>query len=271
MITVGGYRLRILESGSGPAVLLLHGFAGSSEDWRGSVAWLAQAGYRAIAVDCLGFGRSEKPIQVRYSLELISDLYAELLIRLGIECATVAAHSMGGKYALATALRYPQQINRLVLVASDGFAPASPLSRVGGWPWIGTALMHLAAHPLLVRNMLSAAFYAPERHVTAALIEHAQAALSGENRQALLTLSKHYAATDLHESGWRARLSELAIPCLLIWGEEDRIFPMPYAEIAAAEIPNAHLVRIPHCGHFPHIEQPRSFRGILAGFLAAGV
>jgi pimeloyl-ACP methyl ester carboxylesterase len=109
IVTVGGYRLHMLEGGQGPAVLLLHGFAGSSEDWRATAEFLVEQGYRALAVDCLGFGRSEKPGDAPYSLQLIAGLYAELLDTLEIEQAMVVAHSMGGKYALTLALLHPQR------------------------------------------------------------------------------------------------------------------------------------------------------------------
>jgi pimeloyl-ACP methyl ester carboxylesterase len=69
-------------------------------------------------------------------------------------------------------------------------------------------------------------------------------------------------------TGLRARLGELRIPILLIWGAHDRVFPLSYAETARREIPGAQLVVIPHCGHFPHIEAVRPFRGLLSGFLA---
>ncbi|MEF3274410.1 MAG: alpha/beta fold hydrolase [Chloroflexus sp.] len=269
-LRVNGYQLHWLEAGQGPAVLLLHGFAGSSDDWAPTVAWLSQHGYRALAVDALGFGRSEKPADAPYGLELQSDLYAALLAALGIERATFVAHSMGGKYALATAIRHPHRVAGLALLATDGFADPSPLTIIGGWPLIGETILWLSAHPAIVRAFLVAAFHNPTPHVTADLIERGRAAISGAaNRRALTALSRRYAATDLGLTGLRSRLSEIRAPTLLIWGAQDRVFSLRYAAVAQREIPRAQLIVIPHCGHFPHIEAERPFRGLLSGFLAA--
>lgn len=268
-ITVAGYRLHLLDGGEGPAVILLHGFAGSAEDWRPTAAFLADAGYRALAVDLLGFGRSEKPADAPYSLELGVALLDGLLDALGLGGAAFVAHSMGGKYALATALLRPERVERLALVGSDGFVAAAPLTRAGGWPLVGAGLLWLSSRPAVVRALLAAAFYAPDGHLTAELIERAGAALRGaDNRRALTALSRRYDATDLAHTGLRARLGELQAPALLIWGDHDRVFPLDTARAAAAAIPRAHLAILPRCGHFPQVEATRAFRGLLLGFLA---
>jgi len=268
-VTIQGFRLHLLEAGSGPAVLLLHGFAGSAEEWRPTGDVLARAGYRAIAVDLLGFGRSAKPADAPYSLELGAGLLAGLLDTLGVARAAVVAHSMGGKYALAAALLHPRRVSRLVLVGTDGFVAGSPLTKAGGWPLVGAALLWLSARPAVVRAMLSAAFYAPDSHLSPAVIARGREALSGpDNRRALTAISRRYDATDLRHTGLRARLPALRAPALLIWGEQDRVFPLSVARAAVAEIPGAMLATVPRCGHYPQLEAPRAFHGLLLGFLA---
>ncbi|NNJ09030.1 alpha/beta fold hydrolase [Chloroflexales bacterium ZM16-3] len=269
-IHVQGYRLHYLEAGSGPVVLLLHGFGGSAEGWRATGDFLAGAGYRALAFDCLGFGRSDKPTDAPYSLELISGLYIEAMNDLGIDRAAIIAHSMGGKYALATALLHPDRVTGLSLVASDGFAPAAAMSKVGKWPLLCWSILWLSGQRPLVRAMMGAAFHQPEAFVTEEIIAHSSGAFQGwENIHALTALSQRYDATDLEISGMRARLRELRIPALLTWGENDQIFPVSQSAVAVAEIPDARLVTFPHCGHFPQIEAARPFRGVLLGFLAS--
>lgn len=268
-INVQGYRLHYLDAGHGPAVLLLHGFGTSAESWRATGEIVAKAGYRALAFDCLGFGRSDKSRNAPYSLDLISGLYAEALEQLGIDRATIIGHSMGGKYAISTALLYPDKVTAIALVSSDGFTVAAPMNKVGKWPLISWGILWLSAHPRMVRVMLDAAFHAPDIFVTDEMIAHAREALIGwENRHALTALSRCYDATDLQLTGMRARLGELHIPTLLIWGENDQIFPVEQSAVAAAEIPAAHLVTFPRCGHFPQIEVARPFYGLILGFLA---
>lgn len=271
MIAVNGYPLHMLTAGDGPPVLLLHGFAGSADDWRPTVELLGRSGYQAIAVDALGFGRSDKPGDAPYSFQLYADLYAGLLDRLGLAQAALVGHSMGGKYAVATALLHPQRVSRLALVASDGFTAPSPMAKAGGWPLLGALALTFSAQPSVVRAMLEAAFHDPATFVTADLVARGQAALSGaDNRRALLALSRQYAATDLQQTGLRTRLHELRQPTLIIWGAEDRIFGIECGRAAQREIPGAQLVCLPGCGHVPQVEATRAFHGLLLGFLAAG-
>lgn len=272
-VTVKGYRLHALTAGSGAPVLLLHGFAGSAEDWRPTVEVLARHGYRAIAVDALGFGRSDKPADAPYSLQLSADLYAGLLDALDLERAALVAHSMGGKNGLATALLHPQRVTRLLLADTDGFFQIPlMMQKSGGLPLIGAGILWLSARPALVQAQLRMAFYDPAKYVTPEVVARGSAALSGlAERQALLALSRNYDATDLQLTGLRARLGELGCPTLIVWGAEDRIFPPSCGTTAQREIPSARLVLIPRCGHFPQIEAFRQFHGLLLGFLAGGM
>jgi pimeloyl-ACP methyl ester carboxylesterase len=270
-VSVQGYPIHALDSGAGPPVLLLHGFAGDAEEWRPTLQFLAGQGYRAIAVDALGFGRSDKPGDAPYSLKLYADLYAGLLDILGLEQATLVGHSLGGKLALATSLLHPDRVKRLILVDSDGFIVPSPLTQAGAWPLLGPALLRLSAQPFSVRALLTTAFAHPETHVTPERVNRFSAALGApDNRRVLRAISRRYDATDLRRTGLRSRLKELRCPTLLIWGAADRVFAPKYGAIAQREIPGARLVTIPDCGHFPHIEAPRAFRGLLVGFLAGG-
>lgn len=267
-VTVRGYRLHYLTAGNGLPVVLLHGFAGSAEEWRPTLVALAGQGYRAIAVDALGFGRSDKPGDAPYSLSLYADLYAGLLDTLDLESAAFIAHSMGGKFALATAILHPTRLTRLVLVDTDGFAPASPLTKAGDWPILGPAFLWVSAQTVVVRAFLKAAFAHPEIFVTPELIERSRNALSGpDNRRALQALCRHYDAIDLQRSGLRARLYEIRCPTLIVWGAQDRVFSPDYGKVVQQEIPGSHLVLLPNCGHFPHIEAADDFQRIVIAFL----
>lgn len=271
-VNINGYHLHMLEAGTGPPVLLLHGFAVSAEEWNPSLELLARSGYRAIAVDALGFGRSDKPGDAPYSLQLYADLYAGLLDNLGLEQAAFVGHSMGGKFALATALLHPQRVARLVLVATDGFAQPAPEPRRTGLRKLPDPLaLRVLAQPLVVRAILSTAFYQPSNFVTSALVARGTRALRGaDNRRALLAISRRYRYNDLNTTGLRARLGELRQPTLIIWGTEDRVISIDCGRAAHREIPNSQLVTIPHCGHFPQLEAARAFHGLVLGFLAAG-
>lgn len=273
MVTVAGHRLRVLTAGAGPAVLLLHGFAVSADDWRPTVALLAEAGYRAIAPDALGFGRSDKPGGAAYSLHGFANLYAGLLDALGAETAAVVGHSMGGKYALATTILHPARVSRLLIADSEGFMQIPLFMRKGGaLPFLGEVILALSARPALIRLQLAGAFADPGRYVTPELVERGRATLGDPGvRRTMLAMSRNYAANDLKESGLWPRLGEIRCPTLVVWGAEDRMFPARYARDAQAALPGAQLAVIPRCGHFPQIEAAEQFHELLLGLLVTPV
>lgn len=271
-IRIQGYTLHFLACGRGPAVILLQGFPVSADYWRPTLELLGRSGYRAIAVDTLGFGQSDKPDHAPYSLPFFANLYADLLDALNLEHATFVGHSFGGKLALSTAVLHPQRVSRLVLLDSDGFTSIPYFIRVPGpLGRVGELLLWLSSHPALIRAQMQLAFYDPTPHVTPGMVALGSDVLRlPKNRRVLMLMSRRYKDNDLLHSGLRARLGELRIPTLVIWGEHDRVFAPCYGEIASREIPCARLVTIPRCGHFPHIETPRVFHGLLLGFLAKG-
>ncbi len=270
LVQTGGVRLRVLSAGNGPAVLLLHGFAVNADDWLPSIARLAAAGYRVIAPDALGFGQSDKPGDGAYSLRRYAELNIGLLATLGIQSAAVVGHSMGGKHALATTILYPERVKRLLIADSEGFMQLPLFMRKGGTlPFLGEAILALSAQPAVIRMQLSGAFANPDRYVTPELIERGRRTLGDPGvRQTMLALSRNYEANDLQGSGLWPQLASINCPTLIVWGAEDRMFPVRYAKVAHAALPKARLVIIPRCGHFPQIEAEEQFSGLLLGFLA---
>ncbi len=271
IVHIQKYRVHYIEAGSGAPVMLLHGFAGSCKEWRPTVELLAAHGYRAIAVDGVGFGKSDKPADAPYSLELFAGLYDSLLDALGLEHATFVGHSFGGKCVLATAILHPKRVNRLVIADSEGFVTIPLFMRKAGLvPFLADAFLWMSKNPSLFRMQLAGTFYDPSR-IPTYLEEHFRSVLyDKEKSQAMLQLSRCYDNHDLIKTGLRNRLHELRCRTLIIWGGQDRVFPPSCGLTARGEIPNSQLLIIPRCGHYPHIESFRSFHGALLGFLARG-
>lgn len=163
-------------------------------------------------------------------------------------------------------MRYPQRIKALVLVDAaiyeGGGSPAwlSPLFRT-------PQMQHLG--PLIARTiraqgeeLLRLAWHDPSR-ITAEVMDGYRKALQAENwDRALWELTLASRASDLPE-----RLDELALPVLVITGDDDRIVPTELSMRLAAELPNAELVVISNCGHVPHEECPQPFLQAVTGFL----
>jgi len=114
LIDVKGLKLNVVDAGSGPAVLLIHGFPDTSQVWRYQIPALVDAGYRVIAPDVRGFGHSDKPQETQaYDLTLMVGDMINLLTQMGIEKAHVVGHDMGSAIAWVMASFFPQRVNRL--------------------------------------------------------------------------------------------------------------------------------------------------------------
>jgi epoxide hydrolase 4 len=115
-VDVGGLRLHCVEAGTGPLVVLLHGFPEFWYAWRHQLPALADAGYRVVAPDLPGYNTSDKPPRVRdYRPRLLAQAVADLIVALGAGSATVAGHDWGGGLAWLLAMHHPERVERLAL------------------------------------------------------------------------------------------------------------------------------------------------------------
>ncbi|WP_375196246.1 alpha/beta fold hydrolase [Sphingobium sp.] len=115
MIDVGSYRLRAVERGDGPLVLMIHGFPGLAWSWRHQMAPLAEAGYRAVAIDSLGYGDSDRPADpAAYTAQRMQDYLIALLDHYGAERAVIVGQDFGAQYAWNLAVRAPERIAALI-------------------------------------------------------------------------------------------------------------------------------------------------------------
>ena len=117
-LQVGELNFHLLDAGSGPAVLFLHGFPDSAYLWRHQIPALVEAGFRAIAPDLRGFGDSDKPEGTEaYALPYILEDLVGLLDHLHIERAHLVAHDWGAAAGWALAALHPERVNRLVALS----------------------------------------------------------------------------------------------------------------------------------------------------------
>ena len=132
-VTIHGHRRAFVKTGSGPALLLLHGLGCHHGTWEPVIDALAR-NYTVIAPDLLGHGQSDKP-RADYSLGGYANGMRDLLTVLGIDRVTVVGHSFGGGVAMQFAYQFPERTERLVLVASGGLGPeVSPAIRAISTP-----------------------------------------------------------------------------------------------------------------------------------------
>jgi 3-oxoadipate enol-lactonase len=264
--TTGGYtsrglRLAYEDVGAGPAVLFLHAFPLSRQFWRHQVGALATDGFRAIVPDLSGFGESAavpegQPCRME---DFAADAVA-LLDHLGVDRAVVCGCSMGGYAALALAETRPERLRALVLADSRSGADAADgrekrLDMARRVVAEGTGFVAEAMIPKLLgktsherrpelREWL-------ERQIAAAPPAGVAAAQRG--------------MAERPDRG--PLLPRIAVPALIVVGEEDEITPPVESERMAGEIPGARLVVIPEAGHLASLERPDVFNGALRDFL----
>ena len=266
-IDVDGIRVHYQEAGDehAPTLVLIHGFASSTLVWSQVFLKLAEAGYRVIAVDMLGYGYSAKPRNGQYTIAGQAKLLTRLLDRLDIRRAIFVGSSYGGAVAATCALDYPDRVEKLILVGTvNNNRPLDfKLMRVFGSPLIGDVVSPLliGSRRLLRRRMKRVydrhAWVLDERRVDA---RHLPLRAAGTQRAIIRTVR-----------GWDAeRISRdahlITQPTLLLWGENDREIPLADGERLHDEIPGSRFIVFLECGHLPHEEYPEAFTNVVIDF-----
>src|SRR4051794_30177736 len=141
-----GHRVRYRIGGEGPAIVLIHGIAGSSSTWDAVLPQLARD-HTVLAPDLLGHGESAKP-RGDYSLGAYASGIRDLMVALGVDRATFVGHSLGGGVAMQLAYQFPERLDRLVLVSSGGLGKEGHLMlRLGALPGAADRVPLLVGQP----------------------------------------------------------------------------------------------------------------------------
>jgi pimeloyl-ACP methyl ester carboxylesterase len=269
--TVHGRAVSYSEAGAGPLLLLIHGMAGTAENWQSVIEPLALR-HSVIAPDFPGHGLSE-PGGGDYSLGSLASGLRDLMLTLGHERATLVGHSLGGGVALQFTYQFPEMVERLVLVSSGGLGPdVSPILRAAALPGANlfisaTAGVGSQAGSLLGRGL---GMLGIRPNADVAEVARGYASLSDpERRKAFLATLRAVVGTEGQRVAAldRLYLAE-ALPLLIVWGDQDPIIPVAHAEEAHRELPNSRLEIFPGVGHVPQLESPGAFIAALERFLA---
>jgi pimeloyl-ACP methyl ester carboxylesterase len=270
-VSLHGHRVTYRTAGEGPLVVLIHGIAGTSEQWN-QVAPLLAEHYEVLAPDLLGHGQSAKP-RGDYSLGAYAVSVRDLLIVLGRRRATVVGHSLGGGVAMQFAYEYPVFCERLVLVSSGGLGrEVHPLLRAATLPAAEFVL------PLIANNRLHAAGVGVAQlldrlglQAGSDLTEMARGYASladGDARQAFL----HSLRAVIDPGGQRVSATDRLylssmMPSLIVWGRRDPLIPLHHSGIAHRAMPGSRLEVFDEAGHFPQLEEPVRFARVLREFM----
>lgn len=266
-VEVDGVPVHYQEAGdsNSPPVILIHGFASFNLVWSKVLLPLADAGFRVIAPDLLGFGYSGKPRHLDYTITSQAAMVVSLIKQLGIERTVLVGSSYGGAVAATIALDHPILVEKLILVGAvtNNKPTRYMLMRLFSSPVIGDILSPLLAgsRTLLRRRMKRVydrhSWVLDERRVQA---RHLPLRTRGTHRAIIRTIRRW----DADRISRDAHL--ISQPSLVIWGENDREVPLQDGERIHQEIPNSRLIVFRECGHIPHEEYPEAFTKVVTDF-----
>jgi pimeloyl-ACP methyl ester carboxylesterase len=265
-IDVDGISIRFLDTAPGcddlATAILVHGWAGCTTDFLPLLDLLSDESMRWVAFDFPGCGASDKP-DMHYTISGMAEFVERFRAALGAETIDVVGHSLGGQIAVHYAVRYPQRVRRLVLVDPDGLEGEEGC-------WLGLArlgpLVDLAFH-LNSRCIIRCVMRRHVFHGTAGLEETA----SGKAAYLLTPGGNRAAARITHEAVGTEPVDDL-LPLvgqetLVIWGIEDRLLPVRWADGWMRGLPRAEWCPVPDCGHMPIAEKPAETAVALEEFL----
>lgn len=271
-VETANHDLSILEAGAGagPPLICLHGLGGTKASFMTTVRALAPEGHRVIAVDLPGFGDSDKPRNGRYDAMWFSDVVVELLDELGVERASFAGNSMGGRIAIELGIREPDRVEKLVLLA-----PALAWLRGRPWKWLLQMplprLGYLQPTPRwavdpVVRRLVPGG----EQGWTAAGVdEFLRAYCTPSGRFAFYECARNiYMDEPYGEQGFWTRLKRLQSESLFVWGTQDTLVPISFMRHVERALPRAAHLEL-DCGHVPQMERPKETHEAVARFLVA--
>jgi pimeloyl-ACP methyl ester carboxylesterase len=223
---INGYHAHYLKAGSGPPVILIHGGASDSRDWIDTMTILSSK-FSFYAPDLIGYGQSERRENGYYVVEF-ADFLGGFIEKLKLDKPTLVGHSLGGRWCLDTAIKYPERVGKLVLIDTTGLGRMSLFGNaLQLFFWI---LRKVTRQPQPYPNFLMK---------------------KGEK----------------FERSYDEDLRRLEIPTLLVWKKRDPYLPVSIAKRAEKLIPNAKLELVEGYGHAPHKEGNNAFSEILAEFL----
>jgi 4,5:9,10-diseco-3-hydroxy-5,9,17-trioxoandrosta-1(10),2-diene-4-oate hydrolase len=264
----------VVEQGRGHPVLLFHGAGGWAETWGELIPALASAGYRVVACDLPGFGRSDPPRRARY-FDATRCFYTrwvcDLMDALRLRRASMAGHSLGGTVAMLTAASAPERVSRLMLLAPGGFGDSVNLRlRMMGLPF--TERLAPLLPDMVIRSFLRSCVYDPASIPEWLYEDACRYARAGSSVEMARVMSQGlgvFGASRALRECWARRIGRIRSPTLVLWGREDRTLPVSHAEEARRQILTSRVEVIDGAGHLLMVEKPRAVVREVLDFLEA--
>jgi pimeloyl-ACP methyl ester carboxylesterase len=254
-VQAGPYRVRYLEAGSGPPLVLVHGLASNAaQDWGRLIPPLARR-LHVYAPDLPGFGGSDRPADADYSIPMQVEAVRAFMKAVHVDRARVAGISMGGWIVSRLAGAHPGMVERLVVVDGAGMRPLAP---------------DIPADALLphdedgVRRLV-----ATVRHKAPPLPSFVARDILARRLKDEWIVRRALESMRAGHDWLDGTLGRADMPVLVVWGRQDRLLPVAYARRLAAEFPHSEIEVLHGCGHVPMADCPEAFDREVIPFLVA--
>jgi len=255
---LNGLKIRYLESGKGNDrhILFIHGLGSSADRWLGIPDALS-ANFHTVALDLPGFGKSDKPTTMDYTIENFRKTIADFINTINDGKTSIVGHSLGGYIAAEVAIQN-SQVERLVLIDSSGMLKKpTPLLE---------EYLKVAMNPTKdkVRKVFEQMVADPAR-IPSKLVEDFISRINSPNAKYAFKSTLQNSANTQIGLG-RLKLIE-NIPTLIVWGAEDKVIPPEHSRLFKEAISNSQIKIIQDAGHAPFAEKPDQVCEILRNFL----
>tara|TARA_R100000687_G_scaffold60531_1_gene48881 strand:- start:469 stop:1308 length:840 start_codon:yes stop_codon:yes gene_type:complete len=258
-----GRTIHYLDQGSGPVVVFLHGSgsgASGHSNFKFNYPFLAENGYRVIVPDLIGYGYSDKPEDVDYHIDFFVECVKQTLDVIGVDKVTLIGNSLGGAIAIRYALTYPDQVEKLNLMAPGGIEDQPSYFTMPGMQIMKEVFTGGQNKDSLEQFIRRGLVY-DESVVDEQLVNERWGIFQQQNTQVI---------TSMVVPNMEDQLGELRCPIIAFWGANENMMPETGIAKLTKKCKNIRLTIVSECGHWVMVEHKDLFNRMTLDFLQHG-